>query len=74
MKKSSTIIKMSSKCITCNDVRPCFKYPDEKHALYCNNCKIKNMIDIINKVYHMWVKDTKLKLSKWKKSIILQIL
>ena len=37
------------KCITCNKKIPIFNNPNEKKPLYCGDCKLEGMVDIINK-------------------------
>lgn len=37
------------KCKICEIKRPSFNYDKEIFALYCQDCKLENMIDIINK-------------------------
>ena len=39
----------SKKCIECNIKRPVFNYKSELTALYCNDCKLTDMINIISK-------------------------
>ena len=51
--KSSTIIKMPSKCITCHIKQTSYNYKDEQKLLYCNDGKLENMVDVLNKMYHI---------------------
>lgn len=36
-------------CITCNETRAAFNYPDEKTPLHCSNCRFDTMVNIRNK-------------------------
>ena len=37
------------RCITCNLKIPNFNYPNEKQALFCNDCKQCGMVNIVDK-------------------------
>ena len=39
----------NKKCIKCNNKQPVFNYENEKKALYCGDCRLENMIDVISK-------------------------
>ena len=40
---------MSNKCITCKTKQPCYNVSTESKALYCGECKIDGMIDVLSK-------------------------
>jgi EsV-1-7 cysteine-rich motif len=46
--KKDGMININRLCI-CYNKRPCFNYEYEKKALYCKDCKLDGMIDVINK-------------------------
>lgn len=38
------------KCPTCQKLIGVYNYPGEKHGVYCNGCKLSNMIDVVSKL------------------------